>query len=288
MGLFGRRSPDKAAPSGLPPGPAGPPAPSGQAASRLDIPGLAAYAAAHGWQAAGGHPLESNDQEFVHDAARSMYGVSRGVATYRIKVTQTSYRDCYRGTSNGHEFLVANGWTSIVELHAVSVCRIRLGWFLGEPVWIEPARYAPIVAAHQIETGDRAFDRQFRVRAGRPQTVGELLADSVRGLMMARDDWCFSFGGAMLLCVGRAGYRSAADVEQRLAELVGLTQALPPPSTVHAAAQPITLSGGVVYDPARIEEWKAALSAVPPDRQQQLLDELRAVLAERRRQRPAR
>ena len=48
------------------------------------------------------------------------------------------------------------------------------------------------------------------------------------------------------------------------------------------------LSGGAVYDPAHIEEWKTALAAVPPARQQQMLDELRTRLAERRAQRPAR
>jgi hypothetical protein len=48
------------------------------------------------------------------------------------------------------------------------------------------------------------------------------------------------------------------------------------------------LSGGAVYDPAHVEEWKAALAAVPPAQQQRVLDELRARLAERRAQRPAR
>ena len=58
----------------------------------------------------------------------------------RLRVSQTTYRDCYSGRAGSHEFLVANAWTSIVDLQAVSVCPVRLGWFLGEPVWIEPPR----------------------------------------------------------------------------------------------------------------------------------------------------
>jgi hypothetical protein len=51
--------------------------------------------------------------------------------------------------------LVANAWASIVDLHAVSGCQVRLGWFLGEPAWIEPARYLPVVAAGQYRWQNR-------------------------------------------------------------------------------------------------------------------------------------
>ena len=111
------------------------------------------------------------------------------------------------------EYAAARGWrASIVDRCAVSVCQVRLGWFLGEPVWIGPARFVSAVPARLLATGDPAG----------------------------------------------------------------------------AAAQPVTLSRGTVYDPAHIEDWKAALAAMAPDRQRQLLDELRARLAERRAQRPAR
>jgi hypothetical protein len=59
--------------------------------------------------------------------------------------------------ADGREFLVGNAWTSVVELHAVSICQTRLSWFLGEPVWIEPARYKSVVAARQLATGDPVF-----------------------------------------------------------------------------------------------------------------------------------
>ena len=154
---------------------------------------------------------------------------------------------------------------------------------------MDDARQAPGKPDHrQLETGDRAFDRQYRVHGAHAQTIAELLRENVRGLMLARDDWCFTIGGAGLLCVCRDGYRSPDDVAGRLAEVTGIADAFPPPSAQHAAAQPLILSGGAVYDPAHIEDWKAALAAVPPAVQQQMLDELRGRLAERRAQRPAR
>ncbi len=65
----------------------------------------------------------------------------------RIRVTQTSYRDCCTSTANGHEFLVANAWTRLGKPYAVSVRQTRLSRFPGELAWIEPARYGSIVAA---------------------------------------------------------------------------------------------------------------------------------------------
>lgn len=115
-----------------------------------------------------------------------------------------------------------------------------------------------------------------------------MLRENARALMLARDEWFFSFGGAGLLCVCREGYRSPADVDRYLAEVARIADALPPPSAQRAAAEPVMLAGGAVYDPAHVEEWKAALAAVPPDQQRQMLEELRARLAERRAQRPAR
>jgi hypothetical protein len=277
MGLFGRHPRQEPSPS----------APPGQASQpgRLTVAGLAEFAAAQRWEAVSGAPLDGITQELVHDATRSMYGAPRSNTYYRLKVGSTSYHDCYRGSAGGHQFLVANAWTSVVDLCAVSVCRVRLSWFLGEPVWAEPARYPKIVPARELETGDPAFDRQFRVRGAHPRTVAELMSADVRALMMARDDWFFAFGADMLLCICRQGYRSAEDVTGRLAELAGIAAALPPPSAQHAAAQPIVLSTGVVFDPAHLEDWKAALAALPPGQRQQLLDELRARLAERRAQR---
>jgi hypothetical protein len=281
MGLFGRHSRQS-------PSPAAPPGRAGQPGSRLGVAGLAGYAAARGWRAAGDCPLDSSAQDFVHDAARTMYGAPRSMTYRGIRVTPTSYQDCFYGTVAGHEFMVANGWTSIVELCAVSVCQVRLDWFLGEPVWIEPARFVSAVPARLLATGDPAFDRQFRVHGANAQTVAELLRENVRALIAARIDWFFTFGGASLLCVCREGYRAPQDVARRLTEVTGIAAALPSPSAQRAAARPVALSGGVVYDPAHIEDWKAALAAMPPDRQRQLLDELRARLAGRRAQRPAR
>ncbi len=294
MGLFGHHSRDDPVPSRQAPGqsssqfPGQPAHEPAQQHSRLMVPGLAEYAASQGWHPAGEAPINSEALDFVHDAARTMYGAPRpGIATYRVRVTETVYRDSYRGQVDGHDLLVANGWTSIVELHAVSVCQIQLGWFLSEPVWIEPARYISIMAQfRQIETGDPPFDRQFRVHTAHPQIARQVLSPDVRGLMMARDDWFFFLGGTDLLCVCREGYRSPDDLRARLAEVSGIARAMPAPATMSVAAQPISLSGGVVFDPAHIAEWKAALAALPPAQQRQLKDELRARLAERRAQRP--
>lgn len=277
MGLFGRHPHQEPSPS-APPGQASPP-------GRLSVPGLAEFAAAQRWEAVSGAPLDGITQELVHDATRTMYGLPRSVINYKLQAGATYYLDSYRGIANGRQFLVANAWTSVLELRAVSVGQVRLSWFLGEPVWVEPARYGPIVSARRLETGDRAFDRQFRVRGAHPRTVAELLSADVRALMTARDDWLFTFGADRLLCICRQGYRSAEEVTGRLGELTGIAAALPPPSAQHAAAQPIVLSTGVVYDPARVEDWKAALAGLPPDQRQQLLGELRARLAERRAQR---
>lgn len=280
MGLLGRPSRGDAAPSGQ----------RDPSQDRLLVPGLAEYAAGQGWRPAGESPLSQEVQEFVHDAARTMYGVPRAaVANYKIRVTPTIYRDGYAGQADGHQFVLANGWTSIIDLHAVSVCQLQLGWFLSEPVWIEPARYISIMPhIRQLATGDPAFDHQFRVHGAHGQTVTELLGENVRALMRGRDDWFFTFAGASLLCVCREGYRTPQDVREHLAEVIGLARALPSPSAQGAAAKPILLSGGAVFDPANIEAWKAALMAAPPAQREQLKEELRARLAERRASRPAR
>jgi hypothetical protein len=92
---------------------------------------------------------------------------------------------------------------------------------------------------------------------------------------MASDDWCLTIAGAVLVCVCRGGYRSPADVVQRMAEVACLAEALPLPWAQHAAAQPVILSGEASYDPAHLQEWKDAPAAVPPAGQQQMLAELR-------------
>jgi hypothetical protein len=290
MGLFSRHSRDDPAPPGQSLGQASgqPGQLPGPEHSRLLVAGLAEYAASQGWRPAGEPLLNSETLDFVHDATRTMFGAPRsGIATYKIRVSETRYRDSYCGQVDGHEFMVANGWTSVVDLHAVSVCKIQLGWFLSEPVWIEPARFTSVMAhIRQIETRDPAFDRQFRVHGAHAETVGQVVGPDVRRLIMARDDWFFFLGGTDLLCVCREGYRSPDDLRGRLAEVSGILRAMPPPATMSAAAQPISLSGGVVFDPAHIAEWKAALGALPPGQQRQLKDELRARLAERRAQRP--
>jgi hypothetical protein len=112
-----------------------------------------------------------------------------------------------------------------------------------------------------------------------------VLGPDIRGLMMARHDWFFTLGGTDLLCVCREGYRSPDDLRGRLAAVSGIVRAMPSPATMSAAAQPISLSGGAVFDPAHIGEWQAALASLPPDQQRQLKNELRARLAERRAQR---
>lgn len=133
------------------------------------------------------------------------------------------------------------------------MCQVQLSFFLSEPVWIEPARYIS-VAAHfrQITTGDPAFDRQFRVHGVHAQAVAELLSPGVRALMMARDDWFFFFGATDFLCICREGYRSPDDLQARLAQMYGLARALPSRAAQSAAAQPIALSGGAVFDPANV------------------------------------
>jgi hypothetical protein len=284
MGLFSRHSRDDSGPAGQSPGQ------PGQQHSRLSVPGLAEYAARQGWRPAGESPLSADAREFTHAAVRTMYGAPRsGIGVQEVRVTPTVYRDCYAGQVDGLEFVVANGWTSIIELRPVSVCQVRLGWFLSEPVWIEPTRYISMMgSARQMATGDLFLDRQFRVYCAHAQTATELLGPDVRPLLRARDDWFFSFGGTDLLCVCREGYRSPRELRARLAEVRGIARALPRPATISAAARPISLSGGVVFDPAHIEEWQTALASLPPGQQQQIKEELRARLAERRVQRPDR
>jgi hypothetical protein len=257
---------------------------TGRQEYRGSVTGLAEYAAGLGWHPLGDSPFDGFLADFIHEATRVMYGAPRGQAygSTSVRVANTAYRDAYGGTIGERDFAVANAWTSIGELHPVAVCAVEVATVLPL-TWVQPRAFAAVMITGSIPVGDAAFEERFVVHGQDPAFAQGVLTDSVRELMMARDDWIFVFERLRLACLARHAFTSGDDVQQRLAHVQALMSAIPPSVLPPPAEQAPDLLARL-RDAPDSQEAKATLAAMTGDQRAQFLAEiLREREARRRR-----
>jgi hypothetical protein len=216
MPLFGRR---RAAPGPVPP---------------PGLPGLAEQAAAQGWQPVTGQPFGHDLSDGIHDITRAMYGDSRLSDTPHRAVGQTTFSDALRTRIGGRTVIVANANTYIDPglfqagrfSPDVAVCAVELATIAPGTV-IQPDRVQRIMLRGGTETGNPAFDDQFRVNTIDAGFIRQILTPGVQQRIMMRDDWVFWLGNYMFACVAKGKFRSIDDISSRVTEVLGIVAAIP-------------------------------------------------------------
>jgi len=94
---------------------------------------------------------------------------------------------------------------------------------------VAPPLYPPMTLACTLPTGNAGFDERFVVSAQpTPGTSpAAVLTPEVQQRMLAHDDWVFWGERYLLGCISPGVFRSAADVGQRIGEVLGVVAALP-------------------------------------------------------------
>ena len=215
MPLFGRRRPA--------PGPVVPPG----------SPGLAEQAAAQGWQPVAGPPFHHHLVDGIHDITRAMYGAPRPIDSERM-VGQTTFGDALRASINGRTVIVANSNTYIDpalfqagRLHPdVTVCTVELATIVPGAI-VQPYRIPEIRHLGRTETGNPAFDDQFRVSTTSAGAIRQILTPGVQQRIMMRDDWVFWLGEYMFACVAKGKFRGLDEVSSQVTEVLDIVTAIP-------------------------------------------------------------
>ena len=236
------------------------------------IPGLTDAVVAKGWQPIDGVPVPHlHDQ--IHDLTCLMYGFLPH--RYSGAIGETTYRDAFRGSLGGRAVTVANAFTFIEpglfqagKINPwVSVCAVELPT-LVMPISIEPRRFPAESRMYQVETGDAAFDGEFRVTAA--GDINAILTPDVRQRIMSRDDWAFTFREYMFasVCIGR--YESAADINAQVQATLALIGLVPETAIPHQVDHSVDDIAARIRRIDSIEDAIAFLQGLTPAERQQL------------------
>ncbi len=210
------------------------------------IPGLADQAAAQGWQPVTGPPFGHDLVDGIHDITRAMYGDSRLGASEPRAVGDTTFSDAFRTRIGGRTVIVANAHTYIDPglfqagrfSPDAAVCAVELATIAPGTI-VQPDRVQRIMFWGAAETGNPAFDEQFRVNTTDAGLIRQILTPEVQQRIMMRDDWVFWLGNYMFACVAKGRFRSIGDVSSRVTEVLGIVTAIPDsvlPSRVNHSA----------------------------------------------------
>ena len=77
------------------------------------------------------------------------------------------------------------------------------------------------------ETGNPAFDDQFRVNTTDAGLIRQILTPEVQQRIMMRDDWVFWLGNNMFACIAKGKFHSIDEVSGRVTEMLGIVTAIP-------------------------------------------------------------
>jgi hypothetical protein len=236
----------------------------------MTLPELATYAGSQGWEPLGTPPLPDLSTQ-IATSIRNHYGQA-GIQIHASGAAAATYRDAFGGPG----FRVAHVWMAAGKLPASSLCALQIVRPL--PAIAIDLRSSEVRRDHsslrdvpEVALGDEVFDARFEVRSHDPACARELLVPAARAVLMRRDDWSLSFAADQLLSVCFTPYRSAADIEERVAAMRSLVDAMPETSAVDPGPRVPEAGRDDRSEPARIEE---ALAALTLDRQSAFGDDL--------------
>jgi hypothetical protein len=157
---------------------------------RQRLPGLAEQAAAEGWQPVAGPPFHHHVVDGVHDITRAMYGAPRPMDGERM-VGGTTFSDGLRASINGRTVIVSNANTYIDPAlfqaghfsPDVAVCAVELATIVPGAI-VQPYRIPQIRPLGRTETGNRAFDDQFRVSTIAAGFIRQVLTPEVQRMQV--------------------------------------------------------------------------------------------------------
>ncbi|HEY1478886.1 MAG TPA: hypothetical protein VGF46_02605 [Gaiellales bacterium] len=231
----------------------------------MTLPELATYAGSQGWEPLGTPPLPDLSTR-IATSIRNHYGQA-GIQIHASGAAAASYRDAFGGPG----FRVAHVWMAAGKLPASSLCALQIVRPLPAIAIDLRSDHSSLRDVPEVALGDVAFGARFEVRSHDPACVRELLVPAARAVLMRRDDWSLSFAGDQLLSVCFTPYRSVADIEERLAEMRSLVDAMPETSALATGSLVLDDGRDDRSEAARIEE---ALAALTLDRQSASGDDL--------------
>ena len=200
------------------------------------VVGLAQAVSAWGWEPVDGDPLDSGLTSTVHDVARTLHGAPRstsiGAGSHSVSLAGTIFHDAYRGTVDGRTVTIANAWIPLEavvaggrHLEGNSIVAVELASIL--PIaGIEPRGRHKGLVGIEVPTGDASFDAAYRV-VGIPNLAAGLVTPEMQRRVAARDDWAFVAQDTTCVAVCREPFAEAAQVTQRVSDVVGIIAAVP-------------------------------------------------------------
>jgi hypothetical protein len=206
----------------------------GPVKGHVPVPGMAAAAAARGWQPAPDQPFSRDLHDMLFDLTWDMYGVPRGSVGQDLgrnwKGIGFSDAFCFRDA--GRTVTVANARTRLeYEVQAVlgapmdaAVCSIELPAALS-PGLVQPRRYRPMLGLRATPTGNPAFDERYLSTL--PPVGAAWLTPEVQQRLLASDDWILLALGTALTCVTQGAFATADDVVRRVEGVLDLVNAIP-------------------------------------------------------------
>jgi hypothetical protein len=174
-----------------------------------------------------GPPFGHDLVDGIHDITRAMYGDSRAGTSEPRRVGDTTFSDAFRARIDGRTVIVANAHTymdpGLFQAGRFSpdaaVCAVELATITPGTI-VQPHRVARIMVRGGTETGNPAFDDQFRVNTIDAGFIRQILTPDVQQRIMMRDDWVFWL-------VAKGKFRSVDDVSSRATEVLGIVTAIP-------------------------------------------------------------
>jgi len=241
------------------------------------VPGLAEVAGQLGLQPAPTErPFDGHLEDKVHEATRCLHGEARSRTAFTHEVVgSTTFGDVYRGTVDGRTVTIANAWTDMemdrpVEIHyrGTAVCAVELPTML--PILgIEPRSKPAVMLGKDTPTDSPEFDARYRVVGVLPGAA-ECVTSAVQRAVMARDDWVFLAERYMFGCVTVPEFRSAAEVQQRVRDVLAVVAAFPAsvvPATVDHSFDDLIARIGQLHS---VEDTLAFLEKLTPEERERV------------------
>jgi hypothetical protein len=244
-----------------------------QSAKQAPIPGMAEYAAAHGWQgpATDLGQAEQQASEFAKQMLGNISGNSRqALSGTNIQVSGPLWANVFTGQANGRPFVIGDLWMGFGGSDQPgSVCVLHLGQTLP-PLFVNLRRYQAYfrLGMKEIPFESEDFNRRFRVLALDRKYTMDVIGERTMALLLERDDWVFALEFDRLVCLARGTLASPQDYERLLDDVGRFADLIPAFVDQDRGLHLPTLPDGTTFDmldPASREKAEHALLAMSPE-----------------------